>query len=327
MGRQAVGTVGQRGVGVGVQHHQRVRRLVDVQAAVDAELHVAGVAAEIGHGLAADAVLFRRLAGHALPLVRFGRGAEAAALVVDGLDQLGLALVPEAAQLVEGPEHHAGGAAAAIAAVGTADHTGAVVDAAAPQHVAQGDGVVVQVKGGDGGLQIVQQIRVGVSLPVVLLGLGELLRIVVADAAPCGVEVAAVAGGVLAAEVIGVGVVQLIAHIAVDGAGAELLQPLDKAQRRAGVAGEHVDAVGRAALIAIHRGVEAGIGVVARLVVLAQIAQLRAQPVFAGGHQSGGQQAQRQRGYQYRSGALFHPFHRIHPAFIKESVERCRSTG
>lgn len=108
-GRQAVGTVGQRGVGVGVEHYQRVRRLVDVQAAVHAELHVAGVGAEISHGLAGYAVFAGGVAGHALGL---GGLVQTAALGVDGLDQLGLALVLEAAQRVEGTEDDAGGAAA-----------------------------------------------------------------------------------------------------------------------------------------------------------------------------------------------------------------------
>ena len=327
VGGDAVIAVSQRRLGVGVQHHQGVRRFVDVQAAVDAELHIAGAADEVGHGLAGHAVLVGGVAGHALLHTLGGGGAETAALVIDGLDQLGLALVLEAAQLVEGPEYHAGGAAAAVAAVGALDDAGAVVYAAAPQHVAQRHGVVVQIKGGDGGLQVAQQVRVGVGLPVVLLGLGELLRIGVAHAAPVGVEVAAVAGRVFAVDVVGVGVVQPVAHIAVEGTGVERLQPLDKAQRRAGIAGEHVDAVGRAAQVAVHRGVVAGIGVVARLVVLAQIAQTRAQPVLAGGQQRGGQQTQHQRGGQHRGGPSFHPFHRIYPAFAKESVERCGSTG
>lgn len=311
-GRQAVGTVGQRGVGVGVEHYQRVRRLVDVQAAVHAELHVAGVGAEISHGLAGYAVFAGGVAGHALGL---GGLVQTAALGVDGLDQLGLALVLEAAQRVEGTEDDAGGAAAPIAAAGAADHTCAVVDAAAPEHIAQSHGVVIQIEGGDGGLDVLQQVRIGVGLPIVLLGLHELVGVVVSHAAPGGVEIAAVAGGVLAVAVVGVGVIQRVAHVAVDGAGLELLQPLDEAQGRAGVAGEHIDAVGRAAAVAADGGDVAWVGAVARLVVLAQVAQSRVLPVLAGGQQRRGQQAQHHGGGQHHGGAPLHPFHRIHPAF------------
>ena len=284
-----------------------------MQAAVHTDLHIAGVSAEIGHGPAGNAVLHGGIAGHRL----LGRGVvQSAALIVDGLDQLGLALVFETAQLFEGTEHYAGGAAAAVAAVGAAENAGAVVYTAAPQHIAQRHGVVVQIKGRDGGFQVVQQIRVGVGLPVVLLGLGELLRIIVAHAAPVGVEVAAVAGGVFFVDVVGVGLVQLVAHVAVEGAFLELLQPLDKAQRRSGVAGEHIDAVGCAAQVAVHRGDIAGIRAVARLVVLAQIAQPGARPVFAGGQQCGGQQAQHQHSGQHDRSSSFYSFHHKHPAFI-----------
>ena len=311
--RNAVIAVGQRRIGVLVQHHNSIRWLIDMQAAVHADLHIAGVSAEIGHGPAGNAVLLGGIAGHRL----LGRGVvQLTALGVDGLDQLGLALVFETAQLFEGTEHYAGGATAAVAAVGAAENTGAVVYTAAPQHIAQRHGVVVQIKGGDGGFQVVQQIRIGVGLPVVLLGLGELLRIIVAHAAPVGVEVAAVAGGVFFVDVVGVGLVQLVAHVAVEGAFLELLQPLDKAQRRPGVAGEHIDAVGRAAAISLDGGDIAGIRAVARLVVLAQVAQPGARPVFAGGQQCGGQQAQHQHSGQHDRSSSFYSFHHKHPAFI-----------
>ena len=137
VGRNAVIAIGQRRIGVLVQHHNGVRRFIDVQAGVDAELHIAGAADEVGHRLAGDAVLPCCAAGH--PSFQIGGGGfvQLAALGVDGLNDLRLALVFEASQRIEGTEDHTGGAAASIAAVGAADHTGAVVHAAAPEHVAQ----------------------------------------------------------------------------------------------------------------------------------------------------------------------------------------------
>ena len=313
MGRDAVGALRHRGIGVGVQHHQCVRRLVDGQAAVHADLHIAGVGAEIGHGLAGNAVLLGGIAGHRL----LGRGVvQSAALIVDGLDQLGLALVFEAAQLFEGTEHHAGGAAAAVAAVGAAENAGAVLHAAAPQHVAQRHGVVLQIKGRLPRLQVVQQIRIGVGLPVVPLRLSKLGAVGVRHTAPRGIEVAAVAGGILPRLIIGVGPVQCVAHIPIEGAFLELLQPLYEAQRRSGVAGEHIDAVGCAAAVSLDGGDIAGIRAVARLVVLAQVAQPGARPVFAGGQQCGGQQTQHQHSGQHDRSSSFYFFHHKHPAFI-----------
>ena len=154
------------------------------------------------------------------------------------------------------------------------------------------------------------------GLPEVLLGLGELARVGFGYPLPRVIEVAAVAGRVFPRLVIGIGVVQRITHIPVNGAYLELLQPLDEAQRRSGVAGKHINAVGLAAGIAEYRGDTSRIGAVARLVVLAQIAQTGARPVLAGGHQRGGQQTQHQRGGQRDRGSSFHPFHYIHPAFI-----------
>ena len=134
MGRDAVGALRHGSGGIGVQHHQCIRRLIDGQTAVHADLHIAGVAAEIRHGLAGNAVLRSGIAGHLL----LGRGGvQPAALGIDGLNDLRLALILEAAQLVEGAEHHTGGTAAAIAAVGAAENAGAVVYTAAPEHVAQ----------------------------------------------------------------------------------------------------------------------------------------------------------------------------------------------
>ena len=326
VGGNAVIAVGQGRVGVFIQHRDGVRRLVDVQAGVDAELHIAGAAGEVGQRLAGDAVLVGGVAGHPLGGFLGGRVGEPAALGINGLDDLGLALVLEAAQRVEGAEHHAGGAAAAIGAVGAADDAGAVVDAAAPEHVPQGQRVVLDVKGGYGGLEIGQQVGVGVGLPEILLGLGKFIGVGTGHLLPDGVEVAAVAGGVGAAGAVCIGAVQRIAHGAVERAGAKFLQPADEGQGRTGIAGEHIDAVGLAAGVAGRCGDLAGIGAVARFVILAQIAQTGVRPVLAGGHQTRDQQPQRQCGGQRHGDAPFHPFHRIHPAFCSKSV-RFRKSG
>ena len=149
----------------------------------------------------------------------------------------------EAAQPVgEGAVDDAGSAAHAIGAVRAGDDTRAVVDAAAPEHVLQGDGVVVDVKAGEQGGDVVDQDGVAVGLPEVGLGLGELGAVVGRHRLPGVAEVAAEAGVVFALAVESVGVIQDVAHGAV-GRAVGLSQPVHEVGH--GLFHEHIDAVGR----------------------------------------------------------------------------------
>ena len=319
--QQQVFALGHGGVGVAVAHDQRVRRLVDVEAAVDGGLHAAGVGVEVGHGAVLDAVLGGRQVLHIGVF-----GLELAALGVDGLDQLGLALHFEAAQPVgEGAVDDAGSAAHAIGAVRAGDDARAVVDAAAPEHVLQGDGVVVDVKAGEQGGDVVDQDGVAVGLPEVGLGLGELGAVVGRHRLPGVAEVAAEAGVVFALAVESVGVIQDVAHGAVGRAVGLGPQPVHEVGH--GLFHEHIDAVGRAAAVTLDGGDIAGVGTVARLVVLAQCAQLRCHPVFAGGHQRRGQETCQQQSRQYQCRSAFHPFHVSTPCLIVFFVWRRRQNA
>ena len=307
---QAILALGHGGAGVAVTHDQGIGGLVDMETAVDGGLDAAGVGVEVGHGAVLDAVFGGRQVLHILVL-----GLQLAALGVDGLDQVGLALQLEAAQTVgEGAVDDAGGAAHAVAAVGAGDNAHAVVDAAAPKHVFQGYGVVVDAEAGEQGLDVVHQNGVAVVLPEGGLGLGEFGAVVLGHLLPLAAEVAAEAGVVLALGVVGVGVIQDVAHGAVGRAVGLGSQPVHEVGH--GLFHEHIDAVGRAAAVTLDGGDVAGISAVARLVVLAQRAQLRGDPVFVGGNQRRGQKACHQQASQHQRRSTFDPFHMSTPCLI-----------
>ena len=300
---------------MGIAHDQRVRRFVHVQAAVHRGLHAAAVDVEICHGAPVNAVL---LGGQRLHVVLFplAVGVQPAALGVDGGDQLRLALVLEAAQRLEGAADDAGGAAHAVGVFGgTIGGAHAVMDAAAPEHVFQRVGVVVNVEA------LVLPFHIGHKLgvlglsPEIRLRLSELGAVVPTDLLPCVLEVGAEAGVVLAAGVVGVGVVQPVAEPAVDGA-AGLLQPVHKAGHR--LLHEHIQAVGRAAAVAVHVGNAARIRVGARLVILAQRTEIDFRPRFAGSQQYGGQTAHRHHRRQDQCHSPFRPFHVDTPCLISK---------
>ena len=189
-----------------------------------------------------------------------------------------------------------------------------MVDAPAPEHVFQGDGVVVDAEAGEQGLDVVHQNGVAVILPEGGLGLGELGAVVLGHLLPLAAEVAAEAGVILALGVVGVGVIQDVAHGVVGRAVGLGAQPVHEVGH--GLLHEHIDAVGRAAAVAGDGGDIAGIGAVARLVVLAQRAQLRGDPVFVGGDQRRGQKACHQQTGQHQRRSTFDPFHMSTPCLI-----------
>ena len=82
---------------VDIAHHQRVRRLIDMETAVHRGLNAAAVDVEIRHGTTVHAVLLGGVGIHVIFFI-FADGVQAAALGVDGGDQLRLTLVLEAAQ-------------------------------------------------------------------------------------------------------------------------------------------------------------------------------------------------------------------------------------
>ena len=300
---------------MGIAHHQRVRRLVHVQAAVHRGLHAAAVDVEICHGAPINAVLLGGQRLHVV-LVPLAVSVQLAALGVDGGDQLRLALVLETAQRLEGAADDAGGAAHAVGVFGgTIGGAHAVMDAAAPEHVFQRVGVVVNVEALVLPFHIGHKLGVlGIS-PEIRLRLSKLGAVVPTDLLPCVLEVGAEAGVVLAAGVVGVGVVQPVAEPAVDGA-VGLLQPVHKAGHR--LLHEHIQAVGRAAAVAVHVGNAARIRVGARLVILAQRTEIDFRPRFAGSQQYGGQTAHRHHRRQDQCHSPFRPLHVDTPCLISK---------
>ena len=82
---------------VDIAHHQRVRRLIDMETAVHRGLNAAAVDVEIRHGTTVHAVLLGGVGIHVIFFI-FADGVQAAALGVNSGDQLRLTLVLEAAQ-------------------------------------------------------------------------------------------------------------------------------------------------------------------------------------------------------------------------------------
>ena len=294
----------QVGGSVLIAHDQRIGRLVDVQAAVYRGLHIAVRCAVIGHGTVLHAIAVRQLGLHILILV-----VQLAALSVDGLDQLRLALHLEAAQpVVDGAGDHVIGA------------VHAVLDAAAPQDVLQGDGVVVQVQGRVFALQAADQGRVALGTPVLCLGVGKLTLVdAVAQLPPGVLKVGAVACCGCAAGVLAVGLIQRGREAIVYSIALVVPQPGAERVQRSRLAGEHIQAEGRAARVAGYGGNSARVSVRARLIILAQCAQvLQAAPVLAGSQQYGGQTAHRHHRRQDQCHSPFRPFHVDTPCLISK---------
>ena len=294
----------QVGGSVLIAHDQRIGRLVDVQAAVYRGLHIAVRCAVIGHGTVLHAIAVRQLGLHILILV-----VQLAALSVDGLDQLRLALHLEAAQpVVDGAGDHVIGA------------VHAVLDAAAPQDVLQGDGVVVQVQGRVFALQAADQGRVALGAPVLCLGVGKLTLVdAVAQPPPGTFKVGAVACCGCAAGVLAVGLIQRGRGAIVYSIALVVPQPGAERVQRSRLAGEHIQAEGRAARVAGYGGNSARVSVRARLIILAQCAQvLQAAPVLAGSQQYGGQTAHRHHRRQDQCHSPFRPIHVDTPCLISK---------
>ena len=213
------------GRGVLIPHHQRIRRLVDVQAAVYRGLHVAACRAVIGHGTVLHAVPVGLLGLHVLILV-----VQLAAFGVDGGDQVCLALVLETAQpVVDGARHHV------IRAV----H--AVLHATAPQHVLQRAGVVVQIKAPVLCFQLLDQRCIAHFQPILRLGFAKFAAVgAVTQCCPCGAEVRAVARLTAAAGIRAVCLIQLRRKVQVDVIRLLIPQPRAEAVQRSGIAGEHI---------------------------------------------------------------------------------------
>ena len=286
-----------------------------MQTAVYGGLHAAAVDIEVRHGAPINAVL---LGGQRLHVVLFvlAVGIQAAALGIDGCDQLRLALVLEAAQRGKGAVDNAGSAALSVAAVGAGDHADAVVDAAAPEHILERNRVVAHIEAGKQRFYIADQLGILCRLPEILLRLSKLVAILLADLLPLVFEVGAEAGIVLALGIVRIGVVELIANTAVGRALRLCAQPVHEALH--GRLYEHIYAVGGAAAVLIHGGDAPRVGIRARLVVLAQGAQFRISPILAGGQQDGGHTTGHHHRCQDQCHAPFCPFHAAAPCLISK---------
>ena len=292
----------QRGGGILVAHHQCVRRLVDVQAAVHRGLHIVARLAEIRHGSSLYAVAVGQLGGHVAVLV-----VQFAALGVDGGDQLRLALVGKSAQPpINGAGHYV------ISSV----HT--VMDTAAPQNVLEGDGVVVQVEGAVGALQPLDQLFIADAAPVLRLGVAELLTVgAMTDLRPCSLEVGAVTCLAATAEIRTVGLIQPLAEVPVKG-GRVAPQPAAEIVHCADLAGEHVQAEGGAAGIVGHRGNGAGVGILSCLIILTQRPQSGILPVAVRRQKHRCHAACQHHRGEYQRHTPFRPFHKHTPCLIYE---------
>ena len=134
----------------------------------------------------------------------------------------------------------------------------------APEHVFQRHGVFVDIEAVHLVLHQRDHLIIELVLGVVVLGLSEGALIGVGHVLPRGVEVGAVAVGNAV-----IGAVQRIADIAVNALVA-LFAPLGEIVGNAGIAGEHVHAVGFSAGIAGGGGDDAGVIGRADLVEAAQ---------------------------------------------------------
>ena len=233
--------LGQHGLGGG--------RLIDVQPDVYAQLHITGAAAVVVQGQALHTVIAGPGAVH---LDGAFRG-EPPALGVDGVDQLTLRLVGEAAQGIHGAGEYRRRAPYAV------------LDGPGPQRVAQSDAVIGDIEGrhllGDG----CQILVVKLGAHKVPLGPSEALRIIRGQVFPRLVEQGPVTGSAVV-----IHLAEGVADALVVGVGG-ILAPSEK--RFGGIrgAGKHVEPVGLAAGVAGNLG--DGAGVTAGLVCGAQFAQ------------------------------------------------------
>ena len=243
-GAQLIHALAHRGVLEAVvrQHHLGLGGLIDPQAGVYAQLHVAGVAVVILQHLAGDAVFVGGGAGHHAPGVGL-RLPHGAAFVVNGLDELGLRLIGKAAQSVEGPHNNAGSAAPAVAAGKAGGRAHAVLHGTGPEHVAQGDAVVIHVKAGNSGLNGPDDGVIVAAADIVALHPHKTVAVLVGQGPPGGVE----AGAIAPVGLIGSG--QPVADGAVICIGGGLTPP-EEGPGNVAAAGELIRAVGLAACIA-----------------------------------------------------------------------------
>ena len=160
------------------QHCLRVRRLVDAQTDIYAQLHIATAAAVPRHALAADAVALGCGAGH----LYFPRIGQAAGFGVDGVDQFTLGLIFEAADGGKGILQHLQGAA------------GAVLYGAGPEHIAQGNAVVADLEAGDIGLRLGDDGVIIAQAHIVALRLFKTAGIIRCQLLPCRIKLGAIAG-------------------------------------------------------------------------------------------------------------------------------------
>ena len=148
---------------------------------------------------------------------------------------------------------------------------------AAPEHVLQGHGIVVDVETGDSALHLADGLVIDGGLGVVVLSAGEGAAVDIGDALPRGVEERAVAVGDIM-----IGLVQRRADVVIGAALGIALAPLGKGVGGPGVAGEHIHAVGLAAGVAVHGGDHAGAAGVAGLIEPAEIVQIGVVPLDGG---------------------------------------------
>ena len=271
------------------QHHQRVGRLVHRQTPVNAHLHITGAAVEIAQDQPGRAILIGGIAGHggaclAVFLPQTVSRYQAAALGINGLDQLGLRLVGKAAQCGKRPLDQRTG-------VGRA-----VLHGTAPEYVFQRHGIIVDIKGGHRRFHPVHHILVDSGLGVLVLGAGKGSAINLCHVFPRTVEICAVAVGDIV-----IGTVQRHADVMIGAAVSEVvLAPFSKGMGRTGLAGEHVHAVGLSACVAGHSGDHAGAAGVTGLIKAAQIVQLGTLPLHSGIGNGADQQSSRHKAKNHR---------------------------
>ena len=228
------------------QHHLGLGGLIDPQAGVYAQLHVTGVAVVILQHLAGNAVFVGGGAGHHAPGVGL-RLPHGAAFVIDGLDELGLRLVGKATQCVKGPHNNARSAAPAVAAGKAGGRAHAVLHRPGPEHVAQGDAVVIHVEPRHGGLDGPDDGVIVAAADIVALHPHKAVAVLVGQGPPGGVE----AGAIAAVGLIGGG--QPVADGAVICIGGGLAPP-EEGPGNVAAAGELIRAVGLAACVARSGG-------------------------------------------------------------------------